>query len=95
MGVAKPIDIVKLGVSSLDYNALMWWLQLACHDTDFQLGSLGCTDFMSELVNAFINVDRKLKTVLIINHLEANNGCQSLYKVIKKISTSIWGIGSR
>ena len=53
--------MVRLAVSRLKRDALTWWHYLANHGSDFQFGTLVWSDFKLKLVNAFIDVDGKLR----------------------------------
>lgn len=59
--ISKPIDMVKLAVSKLKHDISIYWHQLAYCSSDYQLGSLGWTNFKLELVNIFADINRELK----------------------------------
>lgn len=61
MGLTSQADLVKLAVSRLEKDALVWWRQLSARGDDFQLGTLEWVDFKVELNGAFADVDRELK----------------------------------
>ena len=66
----KPVDMVKLAVSRLEIDAFTWWRQVVSRGADYQLGTLGWFDFKSEIVNAFVDVDRELKLRRQLNSLK-------------------------
>ena len=37
VGITKPIDIVRLAVSRLEWDGFTWWHLLANHGGDYQL----------------------------------------------------------
>ena len=61
VGLARPIDMVWLAVSHLEGDAFTWWHQLAHRGGDHELGTLEWSEFKSELVDAFVDVDYELK----------------------------------
>ena len=61
VGLARPTDMVRLAVSRLEGDAFTWWRQLAHRGGDHELGTLEWSEFKTELVDAFVDVDRELK----------------------------------
>ena len=61
VGVAQPSDMVKLEVSRLTKEALVWWRQLNAKECEYQLGTLVWADFKEEITGAFVDVDREQK----------------------------------
>ena len=56
-----PTDMVHLAVSRLEGDAFIWWHQLTYRGEDYELGKLAWSDFKSELVDAFVDIDHELK----------------------------------
>ena len=61
VGLAMPTDMVRLAVSRLEGDAFIWWRQLTYRGEDYELGKLAWSDFKSELVDAFVDIDHELK----------------------------------
>ena len=59
--LARPTDMVQLAVSCLEGDAFTWWHQLAHRGGNHELGTLEWSEFKSELVDAFMDVDCELK----------------------------------
>ena len=61
VGLVRPTDMVQLAMSRLEGDAFTWWRQLAHRGGDHDLGTLEWSEFKSELVDAFVDVEPKLK----------------------------------
>ena len=48
-------------MSHLEGDAFTWWRQLVHKGGDHELGTLEWSEFKTELVDTFVDVDRKLK----------------------------------
>ena len=61
VGLARPTDIVQLVMSHLEGDSFTWWHQLAYQGGDHKLCTLEWSEFKSELVDAFMDIDCELK----------------------------------
>ena len=61
VGLAKPTDMVQLAVSHLEGDGFTWWCHLVHQGSDHELSTLKWFEFKLELVDAFMDVDHKLK----------------------------------
>ena len=53
--------MVQLAVSHLEGYEFTWWRQLVHWGGDHELGTLEWSEFKSELVDAFVDIDCELK----------------------------------
>ena len=62
--ITKLVDLVRLEVSKLEWDAFTWWQQLANHGGDYQLRILVWFDF----INAFVDVKHELRLHINLVH---------------------------